>query len=65
MTKQVAITLTRSLIGRPEGQRRTVAALGLHKINQTVTFKDSPSVRGMIRQIEHLVVVKDVQADQA
>ncbi len=65
MTKQLAITLTRSPIGRPEGQRRTAEALGLHKLHQTVICTDSSPVRGMIRRIQHLVVVKEIQVDQA
>lgn len=55
--KMLKITLKRSLIGRPEKQRRVVRALGLRKINQTVTHEDSPSIRGMIRRTSHLIEV--------
>lgn len=58
--KKLAITLKRSLIGRPEDQRRTVASLGLKKVNQTVTHDDNPAIRGMIQKVSHLVEVKEV-----
>lgn len=55
------ITLTRSLIGRPEDQRATVKALGLGKMNSSVLQDDTPAIRGMIRKVEHLVTVEEVQ----
>ena len=55
------ITLTRSLIGRPEDQRATVKALGLGKTNSSVVQDDTPAIRGMIRKVEHLVKVEEVQ----
>lgn len=60
MAKQLEITLTRSLIGRPEDQRVTVRTLGLRKLNQTVVHKDDPAIRGMIRKVSHLVSVKEI-----
>jgi large subunit ribosomal protein L30 len=58
---KLKITLTRSLIGRPENQRVTVKALGLGKINSSVTQDDTPAIRGMVRKVEHLVSVEEVQ----
>ena len=55
------ITLTRSLIGRPEDQRATVKALGLKKTNTFVMQDDTPVIRGMIRKVEHLVTVEELQ----
>ena len=55
------ITLTRSLIGRPEDQRATVKALGLKKTNSFVIQDDTPVIRGMVRKIEHLVTVEEIQ----
>jgi len=55
------ITLTRSLIGRPEDQRATVKALGLKKTNTFVMQDDTPVIRGMIRKVEHLVAVEEIQ----
>jgi large subunit ribosomal protein L30 len=57
---RLKITLTRSLIGRPEDQRATVKALGLKKTNSAVTQDDNPVIRGMIRKVEHLVTVETV-----
>ncbi|AFC33637.1 MULTISPECIES: 50S ribosomal protein L30 [Paenibacillus] len=62
MAKQLQITLKRSLIGRPETQRRTVAALGLRKLHQTVTQADNAAIRGMVNQVTHLVEVKEIEA---
>ena len=58
---KLKITLTRSLIGRPEDQRATVRALGLGKTNSSVVQDDSPAIRGMVRKVRHLVRVEDVQ----
>lgn len=62
MAKQLQITLKRSLIGRPETQRRTVAALGLRKLHQSVTQPDNAAMRGMVNQVIHLVEVKEIEA---
>jgi large subunit ribosomal protein L30 len=62
MAKQLQITLKRSLIGRPETQRKTVAALGLRKLHQTVTQADNAAIRGMVNQVQHLIDVKEVEA---
>jgi large subunit ribosomal protein L30 len=59
MANKLSITLTRSLIGRTEGQRDTVKALGLSKLHQTVEHDDNASIRGMINKISHLVTVKE------
>ncbi|SDF50806.1 50S ribosomal protein L30 [Sporolituus thermophilus] len=58
---KLKITLTRSLIGRPEDQRATVRALGLKKTNSSVIQDDTPVIRGMIRKVAHLVTVEEVQ----
>lgn len=57
--KMIRITLRQSGIGRPPKHRRTLASLGLRKINQTVVRQDTPEMRGMIRQIAHLVEVQE------
>jgi|YelNatPaOPRAMG01_1025707.scaffolds.fasta_scaffold543575_1 large subunit ribosomal protein L30 len=54
------ITLARSPIGFSEQQKRTVRALGLGRLHQTVTRPDNPAVRGMVRRISHLVRVEVV-----
>jgi large subunit ribosomal protein L30 len=52
------ITWTKSAIGYAENQKRTIAALGLHRLHQTVEHQDSPSIRGMILTVPHLVKVE-------
>ncbi|MGY8999109.1 MAG: 50S ribosomal protein L30 [Rhodospirillales bacterium] len=54
----VTITQTGSSIGRPRDQRQTLVGLGLNKINRTRTLEDTPSVRGMINKVQHLVRVE-------
>ncbi len=56
---QIKITLTRSLIGYPQDQRITVRALGLRKIRTYVIQEDTPTIRGMIHKVEHLVKVEE------
>jgi large subunit ribosomal protein L30 len=58
-TKNVKVTLTRSLIGQKPKTRATVEGLGLRKINQTVIQVDSPTLRGMIAKVDHLVEVEE------
>jgi large subunit ribosomal protein L30 len=64
MAKQLEITYTSSAIGRPERQRRTVAALGLRRLHQTVRLPDNPSVRGMVASIGHLVTWREVEESE-
>lgn len=56
------ITLVRSTIGRPADQGRTVASLGLRRLHSTVERPDTPSIRGMVTKIRHLVKVEEVPA---
>ncbi len=59
--KMIKITLVRSPIGNTERHKSTVRALGLHRIGQSVVQKDSPTVRGMLSKVNHLVKVEEVQ----
>ena len=59
-TKTLRIKQVRSLIGRPQDQRDTVRSLGLRRINDVSEFADSPSVRGMIQKVRHLVTVEEI-----
>jgi large subunit ribosomal protein L30 len=56
------ITLVRSTIGRPADQGRTVASLGLRKLNATVERPNNRSIRGMVAKIRHLVQVEELPA---
>ena len=56
--KTVKVTQTGSPIGRRKDQRATLVGLGLNKINRTSELEDTPSVRGMIDKVSHLVRVE-------
>ncbi|MCL2852519.1 MAG: 50S ribosomal protein L30 [Defluviitaleaceae bacterium] len=53
------ITLVKSKIGVKPKHARTIQALGLRKLNSSVTQNDNPAIRGMINQVRHLVTVED------
>ena len=55
----VVVTQTKSAIGRQADQRQTLIGLGLNKIGRTREIEDTPSVRGMINKVKHLVKVED------
>ena len=55
----IKIKQIKSKIGAPADQKRTLEALGLHKISQVVEKEDNPVIRGMIRKVHHLVTVID------
>jgi large subunit ribosomal protein L30 len=57
-SRVLKITLTKSPIGYSVRQKRTVRALGLRRLNQTVEKADTPVVRGMIATVSHLVTVE-------
>ena len=56
---KIRVTWVKSAIGYEERQRRTLASLGLHRLNESVVFEDSNSVRGMINAVRHLVRVEE------
>ena len=55
----IKIKQIKSKIGYPVDQKRTLEALGLHKISQVVEKEDTPVIRGMIRKVHHMVEVID------
>ena len=57
---ELKITLTRSVIGASEAQRKVVKALGLGKTNSTVVRPDQDSIRGMVKKVNHLVTVEEI-----
>ena len=59
---KIKITLTHSPLGYTKDQQLTVRALGLRKIRSTVEQEDTPTLRGMIHKVEHLVRVEEVKA---
>ena len=58
--KKVRVTQIASVAGRLPGQRETLIGLGLNKVRRTRELEDTPSVRGMIRKVAHLVKVEEV-----
>ncbi|MEK7848371.1 MAG: 50S ribosomal protein L30 [Chloroflexota bacterium] len=57
---KLRVTWVKSAIGYKGDQRRTIQALGLHRLHQTVEQEDSPTLRGMLRKVGHLVMVEEV-----
>ncbi len=62
---KLKVTLKRSLISRPETQRKTVRSLGLRKINSFSILPDVPTIRGQIFKVKHLVAVEEIADDAA
>jgi large subunit ribosomal protein L30 len=58
--KQVRVTQVASVAGRIPGQRETLIGLGLNKISRSKVLIDTPSVRGMIRKVAHLIKVEEL-----
>ncbi len=57
--KTITVEQIGSPLRRPEKQRRTLIGLGLNKMNRRRTLEDTPSVRGMVNSIPHLVRIVD------
>ena len=58
------ITLTRGLVAKMETQRKVVRALGLGKYGSAVVHADSPTIRGMVRKVSHLLKVEPAEASK-
>lgn len=59
MSGMLKVTLVKSMIGRPEKHRMVLRGMGLTKINRTVELQNTPSVRGMVEKVSHLVVAEE------
>jgi len=57
---KVKITQVKSIIDRPETQKRTIRALGFNKMNQSIEKEATPQVMGMIKQVAHLIKVEHI-----
>ena len=57
------VTYRKSSIGYAHDQKRTLAALGLKKLNHTVEHQNTASIRGMVHKVRHLVSVNGIAAD--
>ena len=62
MAGMLKVTLVRSMIGRPEKHRQVLRGMGLTRINKTVELEDTPSIRGMIHKVSHLVTAEEKKA---
>ncbi len=58
---KLKVTQIKSTIDRKEPQKRTIKALGLGKIRRSVVHNDTPQIRGMIRAVNHLVAVEEIE----
>ena len=58
---KLKITQVRSVIGRPEKHRRIILALGLRRNQTSVVKDDTPTIRGMVFKVRHLVNVEEVK----
>jgi large subunit ribosomal protein L30 len=59
MAAMLKVTLVKSMIGRPEKHRKVLKGMGLTKLNRTVELQDTPSIRGMINAVSHLVKAEE------
>lgn len=57
---KIKITQIKSRINAPKVQKLTLDALGLHKMHRSVVMEDTPSIRGMIKRVHHLVEVTNI-----
>ncbi len=58
MPGMIKITLVKSMNGRPEKHRKVLRGMGLTKMHKTVELQDTPSIRGMVNKVTHLVKVE-------
>jgi large subunit ribosomal protein L30 len=58
--KKIKVTQVKSVIDRPERQKKTMEALGLRKVHNTVEVEATPQILGMIRKVNHLVKVEEI-----
>lgn len=60
MSKKLKIRQIRSVINTKENHKRTIRALGIRRMQQTVVQPDNPAIRGMVRMVRHLVAVEEI-----
>ena len=61
---KLRIRWDRSLIGAEQGQRRTIRALGLRRLHHSVEREDTPTIRGMLHKVRHLITVEAADGEQ-
>ena len=60
MASKLKIRQVKSAINRSGMQKKTIRALGIRRLNQTVVHNDNPCIRGMVKKVEHLVEVEEI-----
>ena len=60
MASKLKIRQVRSAINRSGMQKKTIRALGIRRLNQAVVHNDNPCIRGMVKKVEHLVEVEEI-----
>lgn len=64
MAKRLRITWVKSSIGYSQRQKETIRTLGLKRLGDWVEREDSPSLRGMVQKVSHLVKVEEIEAEE-
>ncbi len=64
MARKIKITQVRSIIDRPEKQKKTIKALGLGRPNYYKVHNDTPQIRGMINVVSHLVNYEEIEVEE-
>jgi large subunit ribosomal protein L30 len=64
MADKLRITWVKSSIGYSRGQKATIRALGLRRLQDTVEQEDNPVIRGMIDKVRHLIEVEELRAEK-
>ncbi len=62
MADKINVTLRKSMIGRPEKQRKVLRGMGLTRLNKTVQLENTPAIRGMILKVTHLVEAEEIKS---
>lgn len=61
MARKLKVTQVKSLIGAQPKHRRTMKAIGFHRMHETLEKTDTPQLRGMLHQVRHLVKVEEAK----
>ena len=61
MSAKIKITQTRSIINRPKNQKRTIKALGIHRMHHSVVHEITPQILGMVNKVRHLVETEEIK----
>jgi len=59
MEKMITLKWKKSVIGKPDYQKKAIQGLGFRRLNQTLTLPDRPEVRGMIKRVNHLLEIME------